>query len=103
MASPRSPTSSASVATIGCTPTNATSEPPASPLSAPASSAISTAGTRPYPRYSAIMAAASDITEPTDRSMPSVPITSAIPSETIRTGVTWTSWFRKLSTSRKWG
>ncbi|MCQ0014485.1 hypothetical protein [Actinomadura madurae] len=49
------------------------------------------------------MAAASDITEPTDRSMPSVPITSAIPSETIRTGVTWTSWFRKLSTSRKWG
>ncbi|WP_256862511.1 hypothetical protein [Microbispora sp. GKU 823] len=43
------------------------------------------------------------MTEPTDRSMPWVPMTSAMPSETITIGATCTSWVRKFATSRKWG
>lgn len=43
------------------------------------------------------------MTEPTDRSMPWVPITSAMPSETMTMGVTWTNWVRKLKASRKYG
>ena len=46
-------------------------------------------------------AAAIDITEPTDRSMPSVPITSAMPSATMQTGAACTSWVRKLAADRK--
>ncbi len=41
------------------------------------------------------------ITDPTDRSMPSVPITSAMPSATIATGTTWTSCSRRLATVAK--
>jgi hypothetical protein len=100
-ASPRPATSSASVATIGCNPTNATSEPFSSPATAPATRAIRTAGHTPNPRYSGITAAASAITDPTDRSTPSLPITSAMPSATITTGATCTSWVRRLAVSMK--
>lgn len=43
------------------------------------------------------------MTEPTARSTPSLPIASAMPSATIRTGATWTAWVRKFSVDRKWG
>ena len=47
-------------------------------------------------------AAASAITAPTERSMPSVPITSAMPSATtMHRGTTCTNWVRKLSTAKK--
>src|SRR5690242_11683017 len=35
--------------------------------------------------------------------MPSVPMTSAMPSEVMTIGATWISWVRKLATSRKCG
>jgi hypothetical protein len=41
------------------------------------------------------------ITEPTDRSTPSVPITSAMPSATMRIGATWTSWVFRFATDAK--
>ena len=43
------------------------------------------------------------ITEPTDRSMPSVPMTRAMPSATIATGTTCTSCRRRLATVAKLG
>jgi hypothetical protein len=43
------------------------------------------------------------ITEPTDRSTPSVPIASAMPSATMSTGATWTAWVRKFSAETKCG
>ena len=46
-------------------------------------------------------AAASAITAPTDRSMPSVPMTSAMPSATIRIGTAEKSCTRRLSRLRK--
>ena len=43
------------------------------------------------------------MTEPTDRSMPRVPITSAIPSAMMATGTTCTNCKRMLSNSAKRG
>ena len=43
------------------------------------------------------------ITDPTERSMPRVPMTSAIPSAMIATGTTWTNCRRMLSISAKRG
>ena len=39
--------------------------------------------------YRGITAAESAITEPTERSMPLVPMTSAMPSATMSTGAVW--------------
>ncbi len=47
--------------------------------------------------------AARAITAPTERSTPSVPMTSAMPSATMMTGATWTAWVRKFSVDRKCG
>ena len=41
------------------------------------------------------------ITDPTERSIPPVPMTSAMPSATIATGTTWTSCRRRLPTVAK--
>ena len=43
------------------------------------------------------------MTEPTERSMPRVPMTSAMPSAMIATGTTWTNCRRMLSISAKRG
>ncbi len=43
------------------------------------------------------------MTEPTDRSTPSLPMASAMPSATMTTGATWTAWVRKFSADRKFG
>ena len=43
------------------------------------------------------------MTEPTDRSIPLVPMTSAMPSAMMATGTTWTNWSRMLSISAKRG
>ena len=43
------------------------------------------------------------MTEPTERSMPRVPMTSAIPRAMIATGTTWTNCRRMLSSSVKRG
>jgi hypothetical protein len=43
------------------------------------------------------------MTEPTDRSIPRVPMTSANPSAMIATGTTWTNWSRMLSISANRG
>ncbi len=48
-------------------------------------------------------AAASAMTEPTERSIPSVPMTRAMPSATITTGAAWISWIRRLLRVRKYG
>lgn len=45
----------------------------------------------------------SAITEPTERSTPSLPMASAMPSATMMTGATWTAWVRKFSVDRKSG
>jgi hypothetical protein len=41
--------------------------------------------------------------DPTDRSTPSVPITSAMPSATMQTGAAWKSWVRRFAADRKFG
>ena len=41
------------------------------------------------------------MSDPTDRSTPSVPITSAMPSATMPTGAAWTSWVRRFAADRK--
>ena len=40
------------------------------------------------------------ITDPTDRSIPLVPMTTAIPNAMMATGTTWTNCSRMLSISR---
>ena len=52
---------------------------------------------------SASRAEAIAMTEPTDRSIPRVPMTSAMPSAMIATGTTWTNCSRMLSISAKRG
>src|SRR5215213_5752928 len=90
-ASPLPPTSMASVAMIGCTPTKATRLPFTSPAS------------QPYPRYSGRNAEARAITDPTERSMPSVPIASATPKETSTMGETVISRVESVATEAKLG
>ena len=43
------------------------------------------------------------MTDPTDRSIPLVPMTSAIPSAMMATGTTWTNCNRMLSTAANRG
>src|SRR5215217_8725818 len=87
-ASPLPPTSMASVAMIGCTPTKATRLPFTSPARTPTRRAIESPTGQPYPRYSGRKAEARAITDPTERSMPSVPIARATPKDTRTMGET---------------
>src|ERR671910_3185780 len=102
-ASPRPPTSMASVAMIGCTPTKATRLPFTSPAMAPTRSATDSPIGQPYPRYSGRNAEARAITDPTERSMPSVPIASATPKETRTMGETVISRVESVATEAKLG
>lgn len=93
-AMPRPATSMPSVATIGCTRAAATTVPLNSPTTRPATSAstIARAIDWPYPPEEAgattfaSTALAMAMVAPTDRSTPPVPMTSAMPSETMITG-----------------
>src|SRR5215217_1376935 len=102
-ASPLPPTSMASVAMIGCTPTKATRLPFTSPARAPTRSATDNPTGQPYPRYSGRNAEARAITDPTERSMPSVPIASATPKETRTIGETVISRVESVATEAKLG
>src|SRR5829696_5596294 len=102
-ASPLPPTSMASVAMIGCTPTKATRLPFTSPARAPTRSATDNPIGHPYPRYSGRNAEARAITDPTERSMPSVPIASATPKETRTIGETVISRVERVATEAKLG
>src|SRR5918993_2459047 len=102
-ASPLPPTSMASVAMIGCTPTKATRLPFTSPARAPTRSATDNPIGHPYPRYSGRNAEARAITDPTERSMPSVPIASATPKETRTMGETVISRVESVATEAKLG
>src|SRR5215211_5628090 len=102
-ASPLPPTSMASVAMIGCTPTKATRLPFTSPARAPTRSATDNPTGQPYPRYSGRNAEARAITDPTERSMPSVPIASATPKETRTMGETVISRVESVATEAKLG
>src|SRR5215208_2547363 len=102
-ASPLPPTSMASVAMIGCTPTKATRLPFTSPARAPTRSATDNPIGHPYPRYSGRNAEARAITDPTERSMPSVPIASATPKETRTIGETVISRVESVATEAKLG
>src|SRR5215212_5909611 len=102
-ANPLPPTSMASVAMIGCTPTNATRLPFTRPATAPTRSATNRATGQPYPRYSGRNAEARAITEPTERSIPSVPIASATPKETKTMGETVISRVESVTTEAKLG
>jgi hypothetical protein len=77
------------------------------PLKAPAatetSSASKTATPTPMSRLTAAIAAAIAITEPTERSMPPVAITSVMPTATRTVGATCSRIVRKLLTSAKFG
>src|SRR5215210_7416744 len=102
-ASPLPPTSMARVAMIGCTPTKATRLPLIRPARAPTKSTTNTATGQPYPRYSGRNAEARAITDPTERSMPSVPIVSATPRETSIMGETVISRVDTVTTEAKLG
>src|SRR5215210_423868 len=102
-ASPLPPTNMASVAMIGCTPTKATRLPFTSPARAPTRSATDNPTGQPYPRYSGRKAEARAITDPTERSMPSVPIASATPKETRTMGETVISRVESVATEAKLG
>src|ERR671917_2846423 len=102
-ASPLPPTSMASVAMMGCTPTKATRLPFTSPAMAPTRSATDSPTGQPYPRYSGRNAEARAITDPTERSMPSVPIVSATPKETRTMGETVISRVETVTTEAKLG
>src|SRR4051794_3275102 len=102
-ASPLPPTSIASVAMIGCIPTKATRLPFTRPAKAQAKSVTNTAIGQPYPRYSGRKAEAIAITAPTERSMPSVPIASAMPKETNTMGETVISRVETVATEAKLG
>src|ERR687889_2489473 len=102
-ASPLPPTNMASVAIIGCTPTKATRLPFTSPARAPTRSATASPTNQPYPRYSGRKAEARAITDPTERSMPSVPIASATPKETRTIGETVISRVESVATEAKLG
>src|SRR5215218_5918909 len=102
-ASPLPPTSMARVAMIGCTPTKATRLPFTSPARAPTRSATDNPIGHPYPRYSGRKAEARAITDPTERSMPSVPIASATPKETRTMGETVISRVESVATEAKLG
>src|SRR5215218_200827 len=102
-ASPLPPTSMASVAMIGCTPTKATRLPFTSPARAPTRRATDSPTSQPYPRYSGRNAEARAITDPTERSMPSVPIASATPKETSTMGETVISRVESVATEAKLG
>src|SRR5215211_7466092 len=101
-ASPLPPTSMASVAMIGCTPTKATRLPFTSPARATRRATDNPTG-QPYPRYSGRNAEARAITDPTERSMPSVPIASATPKETRTMGETVISRVESVATEAKLG
>src|ERR687890_912580 len=102
-ASPLPPTSMASVAMIGCTPTKATRLPFTSPARTPTKRATDNPTGQPYPRYSGRNADARAITDPTERSMPSVPIVSATPKETRTIGETVISRVESVTTEAKLG
>src|SRR5215212_2894822 len=102
-ASPLPPTSMASVAMIGCIPTKATRPPFTKPARAPTRSATSSATGQPYPRYSGRNAEARAITDPTERSIPSVPIASATPKETSTMGETWIRRLERVAVEAKLG
>src|ERR671920_822739 len=102
-ASPLPPTSMASVAMIGCTPTKATRLPFTSPARTPTKRATDNPTGQPYPRYSGRNAEARAITDPTERSMPSVPIVSATPRETRTMGETVISRVESVTTEAKLG
>src|SRR5215218_2907562 len=102
-ASPLPPTSMASVAMIGCTPTKATRLPFTSPARTPTRRATDSPTGQPYPRYSGRNAEARAITDPTERSMPSVPIASATPRETSTMGETVISRVESVATEAKLG
>src|SRR5215210_6073249 len=93
----------ASVAIIGCTPTKATRLPFTRPARAPTRSVTNIATGQPYPRYSGRKAEARAITDPTERSMPSVPIASATPKETSTMGETVISRVESVATEAKLG
>src|SRR5215212_5486168 len=93
----------ASVAMIGCIPTKATRPPFTKPARAPTRSATSSATGQPYPRYSGRNAEARAITDPTERSMPSVPIASATPRETSTMGETWIRRLVRVAVEAKLG
>ena len=48
-------------------------------------------------------AAARAMTEPTERSIPPVPMTIAMPRATMSVGAVWMSWSRRLLVVTKWG
>src|ERR671910_1929751 len=102
-ASPLPPTSMASVAMIGCTPTKDTRLPFTNPAKTPTRRATDSPTGQPYPRYSGRNAEARAITEPTERSMPSVPIASATPKETRTIGETVISRVESVTTEAKLG
>src|SRR5215212_7771527 len=102
-ASPLPPTSMASVAMIGCTPTKATRLPFANPAKTPTRRATDSPTGQPYPRYNGRNAEARAITEPTERSMPSVPIASATPKETKTMGEIVISRVESVTTEAKLG
>ena len=113
-AMPRPATSMPSVATMGCTRATATTVPLNAPTSTPATTANSIATpieapSPPSPGAStkrASTALAIAMMAPTERSTPPVPITSAMPSDTMITGGSWanSSWIvarvRKLKVKR---
>ena len=88
---------------IGCMPENATSEPLTAPTAAPASERDRDRRPGAVAEVQRQQRGAIAMAEPTDRSMPSVAMTSAIPIATIATGTTCTSCRRRLATVAKFG
>ena len=86
---------------MGWMPTTATMNPFNTPTATPQTSAIAIATSTPYPRYRGTTALARAMTAPTERSMPSVAMTSAMPSATMITGTAWISWRRSVSSDAK--
>ena len=90
-ATPRPATIRMSVATIGCTPNRATSRPLAEPATSPVIRAAVSVSGRPVPDLSSMAHVAPEIatTEPTDKSMPPVAMTSVMPSATNMVREPW--------------
>src|SRR5215216_4574253 len=84
-------------------PAKATRLPFTSPARAPTRRATDNPTSQPYPRYSGRNAEARAITDPTERSMPSVPIASATPKETSTMGETVISRVESVATEAKLG
>ena len=93
----------ASVTTMGCTRMVAINVPFSTPTSVPTTQATSTATITPRASMTEATAPAMAITEPTERSMPPVAITSVMPAAARVTVETWSSTFHRLLAVAKFG